>query len=362
VWRDAPQGRHFVAGFWTHTADGWCWVPGYWSGAPDAAPLVPEPPAPLDSTPPTDAPDDNSTFIPGTWVYQNSTYAWQPGYWAAFRPGQVWVPAQYFWTPNGYRFNSGYWDRPFENRGMLFAPVAFNGSPWLNPYWCYTPGSVVNLAGVGVAAFYRPRTGHLYFGNYFDAGHAARGFRPWFTGTGRYDPAFAHYAWQHRTSLGGFAAYQRTYQARATGSLAPSRTPLVTPLTRTVRPVAGTSPHVVLPKTVIRPAVGVKPAGGVRPAVAIKPAVHVAPKTVAPVYHAPATVLHKAAAPRPAVTAPHVVHSAPVRVAPKVAAPRAASPRVVHTAPAVRAPRAAPAVHRAAPAAHAPARGGGRRR
>ena len=63
---------------------------------------LPAPPAPVDQGPSVPAPDATSVFAPGVWVYKTSTFAWRPGYWTAFRPSLVWVPAHYVWTPAGY--------------------------------------------------------------------------------------------------------------------------------------------------------------------------------------------------------------------------------------------------------------------
>lgn len=225
-WRDAPPGRQYVPGYWTSTTEGWRWVQGFWAGEQqNSVATVPEPPAPLNTAPSIPAPDENSAYIPGSWIQRDAHYAWRPGYWSPFRPGLVWVPARYLWTPAGYVFIDGYWDLPIEDRGLLFAPVAFNGSPWLNPDWCYTPSYVVDAGILCDSSFYRPRSGHFYFGNYYGPGYATLGFRPWFTGTGRYDPAFSHYAWRQRGTPNWFAGYQQNYQARSQGTLGvPPRT------------------------------------------------------------------------------------------------------------------------------------------
>jgi hypothetical protein len=225
-WRDVPPGRQYVPGYWTSTPEGWRWVQGFWSAEQQVAvQTVPPPPASLGTEPALPPPDDSSAYVPGSWIYRETRYAWRPGYWTAFRPGLVWVPARYLWTPAGYVFIDGYWDLPLENRGLLFAPVAFSGAPWLNPGWGYTPDYVVSPWAICDSSFYRPRSGHFYFGNYYGGDYAALGFRPWFTGAGRYDPAFSHYAWQQRGTPNWFANYQQNYQARAQGTLAaPPRT------------------------------------------------------------------------------------------------------------------------------------------
>jgi hypothetical protein len=220
--RDAPPGRQYVPGYWTSTPEGWRWVAGFWAPAQqDAITTVPEPPAPLETTPSLPAPDDDSTYVPGTWVYRDTRYLWRPGYWAPFRPGLVWVPARYLWTPSGYIFIDGYWDLPLESRGLLFSPVAFNGTPWIDPAWCYRPSFVVSVGALFDSCFYRPRWGHYYFGDYYGPSYTRLGYRPWYTGFGRHDPAFSYHVWQHRQDPNWFATYQQTYQARLQGTLAP---------------------------------------------------------------------------------------------------------------------------------------------
>src|SRR5262249_34874401 len=142
VFREPPPGRRFVPGHWVQSPEGHRWVPGFW------APVNVEtinyvqqaPPAPLDlQGPSAPAPDDNSTYVPGYWTYQDARYVWRPGYWAAYPPGAIWVPARYVWTPSGYVFVSGYWDYPLEARGVIFAPVVFTQPYWNDPAWAYRP-------------------------------------------------------------------------------------------------------------------------------------------------------------------------------------------------------------------------------
>src|SRR5262245_5081711 len=121
-WRDAPQGRRWIMGYWAGTADGNRWVSGHWAaeGERDNQ-YVPEPPTIVDEGPTTPAPDQDSFYIPGTNFYGENGYYPRAGYWADIRPGYVWVPAHYIWSPYGYVFASGYWDYPLVDRGLLFA-------------------------------------------------------------------------------------------------------------------------------------------------------------------------------------------------------------------------------------------------
>ncbi len=149
TYRNAPPGRRFIPGQWTNTPDGWRWVAGYW--APENQgdiQLAAQPPASLEVGPSMPPPDDNSSYVPGYWAYQNDTFIWRPGFYAPLRAGRTWVQPRYIWTPNGYLYNSGYWDYPLVDRGLLFAPVWFNGTPWRTAGWYYRPNHVMPLNGV----------------------------------------------------------------------------------------------------------------------------------------------------------------------------------------------------------------------
>ncbi len=218
VYRVPPQGRTFVPGYWSQTANGSRWIPGFWSNAQQGElPYTPEPPAPLDQGPSMPQPDDDSVYVPGSWVYRDTRFIWRAGYYSAARPGRVWNSPYYLWTPNGYLFVDGYWDLPFEDRGLLFAPVYFQRPLWQTAGWRYRPGFVVGFNGFFDSAFYGPGF-HLYFGNYYDPFYARNGYRPWYQGRGRYDPVFAHYGWQnYRGNRNWVGGVQQTYANRYAG-------------------------------------------------------------------------------------------------------------------------------------------------
>src|SRR5262249_17893954 len=159
--------RQWVPGYWSETEQGWQWTPGLWAPAQQQQPdYVPEPPPDsLDNGPGVPAPDDNSFYVPGSWLYQSTGYVWRPGFWRAIRPGFCWTPAHYCWTPAGYCYVSGHWDYPLEDRGLLFAPVAFTEPLWSNPNWFFRPSYCVNLRGLLWSLFCRPRYCHYYFGD-----------------------------------------------------------------------------------------------------------------------------------------------------------------------------------------------------
>ena len=219
VYRVAPRGRTFVPGYWSQTDDGWRWIPGFWSDSQRSeVPYAPEPPAPLSIGPTTQSPDENAAFIPGVWVYNTNRFTWRPGYWAAVQVGRVWTPPRYIWTPNGYLFIDGFWDEPYDTRGMIFAPVCFHRPLWRDSSWCYRPDHVVSLSFFFDSAFIRG--GAFYFGNYYNPTYAQRGYRPWFNGAGRHDPAFAYHGWQNRRTNPNWAGNaQATYANRSEGRI-----------------------------------------------------------------------------------------------------------------------------------------------
>jgi hypothetical protein len=194
-WRKTPPGRTWVPGRYVKKGDGWQWVAGYWQDAAQKdAPLLPEPPAPR-TTDSSDPPRLDSLYVPGVWLYINSRYCWRPAYYTDYRPGWVWHPAQYVWTPDGYVFVDGYWDYPLDERGTLFAPVAIDPATLARPGFCYTPAYCVNYDFLPTALFVRPRYRHYYFGDYYGKGYARLGYTPWFdvrVGGRGYDPLYAY--------------------------------------------------------------------------------------------------------------------------------------------------------------------------
>ena len=147
IWRDLPPGRQWVPGYWGKTAQGYQWTSGYWADATvsDVA-YLPEPPATVETGPNIAAPSPDDTWLPGCWVWQNSRYAWRPGFWATAQPNWDWIPAHYVWAPRGYVFVDGYWDHSIGRRGMLFAPVYFNAGVYGRPGFSYSPTTVIDLA------------------------------------------------------------------------------------------------------------------------------------------------------------------------------------------------------------------------
>ncbi|HKB38592.1 MAG TPA: hypothetical protein VKD72_19265, partial [Gemmataceae bacterium] len=200
-WRDVPPDRRWVPGAWQKVEGGWQWVAGFWASAEsEEVEYVPPPPESLERGPTTPAPEEESDYVPGCWIWRQTRFFWRPGYWLAHRPGWVWVPARYVWSPAGCVFVNGYWDYPLHDRGLLFAPVRIDRTV-LVKRWAYTPSYVVQPDFLLTSLFVRPATRHYYFGDYFERGYVKRGFVPWvdyrFARTVP-DPNFAYYRHEFR--------------------------------------------------------------------------------------------------------------------------------------------------------------------
>jgi hypothetical protein len=226
TWRAAPPDRKWVPGYWNKVDDGWQWVSGFWaSSSLDNVAYVDEPPASLEDGPSTPAPDENSQYIPGSWVYRSPSFVWRPGYWTAARPGYIWSPAHYCYTPGGYVYVDGYWDYPLEDRGLCFAPVVFAQPYWTDPSWVYRPRYCISPLGLLASLFVRPGCGY-YFGDYYGPAYARLGFSPWLTyGPRHWDPLFGYYRWSHRGDPGWYAGLRATHLGRLNGTVPlPART------------------------------------------------------------------------------------------------------------------------------------------
>jgi hypothetical protein len=220
-WRVPPPERKWVPGYWAKTEDGWQWISGFWADDRQNELYYQEPPPEsLDYSPPTPRPDEESFYVPGCWVFRSERYVWRPGYWRAPRPGLVWCPAHYCYTPNGCLFVDGYWDRCLEDRGLLFAPVYFNRTPWTDAAWFYRPSYCVTFPSLLGSLFVRPAYGHYYFGDFYGPAYRRLGFSPWFVyGRRHYDPLFSYYRWQNRNDPGWYRGLRTDYRGRLNGSL-----------------------------------------------------------------------------------------------------------------------------------------------
>ena len=208
VWRNLPPGRQWVPGYWSDIGDGqYQWTSGYWadSTTTEVAYIPSPPPRNIDAGANIDAPADDSSWIPGNWMWTDARYVWRPGYWTPLRTNWTWVPARFCWTRRGYVFIDGYWDYAVACRGVLFAPVYFNRHIYATPGYYYTPSIVVALNVFTDHLFVRPRCGHYYFGDYYASRYRDAGYYASYTWHGRdhgYDPIYAYDRWHHRHEQG----------------------------------------------------------------------------------------------------------------------------------------------------------------
>jgi hypothetical protein len=225
-WRNEPPGRKWVPGHWSQADSGWRWISGLWADAslPNLQYLQEKPPDSLENGPSVPAPDDNSLWVAGHWEWRDGQFVWRPGYWADGQPGMVWNQPDYYYTPSGYVYNTGYWDYDLDNRGLLFAPVYFTEPLWTYPGWYYRPWYYVGWRGL-LGSLWWGRGGY-WFGDYY-GGYLGYGFRPWFSfGLGYRDPLFNFYRWHYGN---GFARWHNgmrdEFHGRVNGTLArPGRT------------------------------------------------------------------------------------------------------------------------------------------
>lgn len=194
VWRQVPPGQQWIPGYWTQADNGWRWVSGFWTAiANPQIVYLPAPPASIDNGPSSPAPGPNYFWIPGYWLYGSSgNYVWHAGHWHACHNNWVWIPARYVWTPSGYVYRAGYWDYGVGDRGMLFAPIAFQ--PGFNR--SYRPCYVIETSPLLFANLYvAPGTSYYYFGSCY--AHSQRRCYPWVSYYNHgYDPLFSYYAYQ----------------------------------------------------------------------------------------------------------------------------------------------------------------------
>jgi hypothetical protein len=353
-WRDVPPQHAWVPGYWAQVEGGWQWVPGYWADAQqNEQELLPPPPAPIDMGPSTPPPNDQSSYIPGIWVYRGNQYAWRPGFWLPMQQNWTYCPARYQWTPAGYLFNEGYWDYPLQNRGLLYAPVALGNGIYNQPGWSYTPSYAVPPSSLLSALFVRPLTNHYYFGNYYNPGYARAGYVPWVDYhplRGVSSPLVRYENWRHGGSWLNEQRQQYVLRREGKAALPPS----------TWHEQRGHAVTIVAPATRLGKEVPLHQITPARLAEERKSVAHL--RTAAKERHEVITQ-HAKAGPRPA-TAPHAKVALPHVNAPartpapaalqrKVAVPAhpALPQHVARPAPAPRAP-AAPHRFEAHPAVH----------
>ena len=222
-WRAQPPGRQWIAGYWREQGSDWQWVPGFWavteekSGKVPEMTYCPEPPAPPNTAAPGAAPDADSFYVPGNWVWRDGRYVWAGGYWARVQPNFVWVPAHYRWTPYGYVFVPGYWDHALAHRGILYAPVIVDPAV-VGPTFVYTPRYAVADVVIVDSLWVRPRCCHYYFGDYYGPVYRRYGYESCIVYSQRhYDSIIVYRTWECRHEPRWHESQVNIYLAREHG-------------------------------------------------------------------------------------------------------------------------------------------------
>ena len=229
TWRVAPPGKQWVAGYWREKGTDWQYVPGFWaaSNKKDDQPVtyLPEPPAaPKMAAPPT-PPSEDLFYIPGSWVWTGTGYAWRNPRWARIQPGYVWVPDHFSWTPAGYVFVEGYWDLPLRSRGLLYAPVVFRPDV-VTVGFVYTPAYAVCDTVVVDAMFIRPANRCYYFGDYYGPAYTRYGYQSCVVySASNYDGIIVYERYEHRSDPTWSTFQVNLYNDRCSGrEVCPPRT------------------------------------------------------------------------------------------------------------------------------------------
>ena len=204
IWRDVPPGTPVGARLLEPGQGGFQWVPGTWAALDqEEAEYLPAPPESLEMGPSSPAPSADVTWAPGCWYYQEERYVWRPGYWVPVQEEWLWVPAHYVWSPYGYIFVEGYWDRPIVQRGLVFAPVYFQQPVYRQPNFVYTPTIGIVATALISNLFVRPSYNQYYFGDYYAPNYAQAGIVPWYSfhqSRRGYDPIYSYYASANRNN------------------------------------------------------------------------------------------------------------------------------------------------------------------
>jgi WXXGXW repeat (2 copies) len=220
-WRVLPAGRTWVPGYWAKTDDGYRWVSGLWEASAQAqVPYVPAPPESLDRGPSLPPPEAGCAYVPGTWLRDESRWLWRPGYYVAPRDGLVYSPSRYVWTPRGYLFAPGFWDRPLDSRGVLFAPVYF-GADFAPPAdWSYRPNFAVDI-GVALGSLWvGPGANSYAFGDYYAPRYARAGYQSWLAyGPAARDPLYGYYRHANRDNPSWRGNLVDTHNGRLRGTI-----------------------------------------------------------------------------------------------------------------------------------------------
>jgi hypothetical protein len=221
-WRIPPPGMRWMPGHWQEIDKGWLWVVGFWAPVDvQEVRYLPAPPPAIEQGPSTPAPDANSVYVAGCWVYREARYYWRPGYWTGYKANWVWIPSRYIWTPSGCLFNEGYWDHPLDERGLLFAPVRFDQRVWAEARRPYIPQFVVSSDFLIGALFVGPSR-RYYFGDFFEERYEKRGFVAWsdyHPSAGAFDSNFSYYRHLHAAEPRWEPALRELYRGRRSGDV-----------------------------------------------------------------------------------------------------------------------------------------------
>jgi hypothetical protein len=201
LWRMIPPGLDWVPGYWTEVEGGYQWVSGFWRAEEsDEIEYLPQPPQSLERGPSVSPPTDDHVWVPGSWTWLETRYAWRPGHWVTCRPGWIWVPARYVWTPYGFVHVDGYWDYALPRRGVLYAPIWFPRGYVVGHRYRYSPRVVIDVNVFSSHIFCRPTRSVYCFGDYYEARYFDRGIYPSYAyhmSRYGYDPVFAYHRWEH---------------------------------------------------------------------------------------------------------------------------------------------------------------------
>lgn len=184
TWRVPPPGQLWVNTYWKRDENGWRRIPGFWSDRRTSRLeyRAEGPPANRPDEDPGRPPKPNCFYIPGEYVPDGDQIVWKKGYWADAQPGWSWVPARWIRQSEGWVFQNGFWDRPLEERGVLFAPAALAdnadevGQLYYSPYTIISPEiygqlyGAIGRAGVDydgyAGASYDDDGRYYYYANY----------------------------------------------------------------------------------------------------------------------------------------------------------------------------------------------------
>ena len=197
VYRVPPDGHQWVPGYWHPVSDGWQWVQGLWvEEVAESIVYLPPPPATIENGPSSPSPGSDYFYIPGNWSQSSSDYQWNAGYWHPLQDDFIWVPSHTVWTPRGYIFVNGYWDRRLPLRGICFAPVYIPRVTYSRPGWSLRPNVFLNSQAVLLNLFVQPGYNHYLFGDYYGLPSNRRNVIPAYVfhqRRGSYDPLLSFY-------------------------------------------------------------------------------------------------------------------------------------------------------------------------